>query len=170
MTRDRVLRFLGIIFFVFILFQIWLQVPLVFLNFSASVPRGVYVRIPLGEIHVGDCVAYLPDDDVLLVMREFGWLPEEQKARIFLKNIGALPGDSYSVNNGKFYIRGDYYGDAIAEDSKGHLLPIIQGSHIVPDGEFLPVSPSPRSFDGRHTGPVPLVRIIAKVIPILVVD
>ena len=142
----------------------------IFVNFSRSAPRGLYLRSPQGEIHVGDGVVYLPTEKAADVMRGCGWLSEGESPRPFLKFVGALSGDWYSVSSKSFFVNGDYIGEAVSEDSEGHPLPLMLGTHVVPEGEFLPITRSPRSFDGRYTGTVPLGRIVAKVIPILVVD
>ena len=141
-----------------------------YLNFSCSVPRGIYLRVPQGEIRVGDCVVYLPTEETVGIMRSFGWLSEDDSPHLFLKYVGVLSGGRYTVSAKSFFVDGKYIGEVLPVDSEGHSLPLAGGTHIVPEGEFLPVSCSSRSFDGRYTGTVPLDRIVAKVIPVLVVD
>ena len=54
-------------------------------------------------------------------------------------------------------------------DSKGEPMPQLARdvTYTVPEGEFLPVGDSTRSFDGRYTGTVPLSAIRSRVIPLL---
>ena len=107
----------------------------------------------------------------MAVMRSNGWMAYDESPHLFLKKVGALSGDRYTVLCRSFFVNGQYLGEAIIEDSKGRPLPLAIGTHIVPEREFLPVAAySARSFDGRYTGTVPLDCIVARVIPILVVD
>lgn len=171
MSPKRSWQIVGICTSIFLIFQIWMQIPVFYVNFSSSLPRGIYFRVPQGKIHVGDYVIYLPPEDVVDVMRRCGWLSEGVLPHLFLKNVAALAGDRYTVSAHSFFVNGQYIGEAIPEDSEGHSLPLASGTHIVPENEFLPVAAySSRSFDGRYTGTVPLDCIVAKVIPILVVD
>ena len=170
---NRNLQIVSICASLVLIFLIWLPIPLIYLNLSPSLPRGIYLRIPQDEVSVGDYVIYLPPEDTVAVMRRCGWLSAAASPHLFLKNIGALSGGSYtvSVSNRSFFVNGQYVGEAMIEDSEGHPLPLAVGTHIVPENEFLPVAASSaRSFDGRNTGTVPLDCIVAKVIPILVVD
>lgn len=170
MLPKRSLRILCAGAAILLFLPIWMKTPVVFLNLSPSVPRGVYLRVPRDEVRAGDCVAYLPTEEVAGIMRNLGWTGDDKEACPFLKYVGAIAGDRYTVSATSFFVNGEYIGEAVAEDSRGHALPLARGTHIVPEGEFLPVACSPKSFDGRHTGTVPVGRIVAKVIPLLVVD
>ena len=87
----------------------------------------------------------------------------------FLKRVGAIAGDVYSIGDqGSFCINGVYIGDVRKLDSSDRPLPqLTQGDYVVPDGAFLPIADTTRSFDGRYTGTVSLARIRAVVIPVL---
>lgn len=143
---------------------------ILFWNVSQSVPQGLYLKVPMETIAVGDFVVYSPTDEVLTIMKERGWLAENKNQHSFLKYVGGLSGDSYAVRDNKFFINGKFIGETLLCDTNGNTLPVIQGAHDIPAGEFLPVSDDVRSFDGRYTGTVPIERIIAKVIPLLVVN
>ena len=141
------------------------------LNVSKSMPRGLYLRVLSENFKVGDVVVYEPTDDVVAFMRERGWLKEDHEPIPFLKYIGALPGDTYSTQNHIFSINGAYIGEILDRDGKGQALPkLSQSLHKVSLHTFLPLSNDPRGFDGRYTGCVPMDRIMAKAIPIWVVN
>lgn len=140
------------------------------MNFSNSIPLGLYFRVSSGEtVQVGDIVAYYPTDEVVQDMRRRGWF-KEQDPLPFLKYVGALSGDVYSADGHSFYINGEYVGEILDTDSSGNPLPRHEGTHQVPPQEFLPLASDNKGFDGRYTGCVPLNRIFAKVIPIWVVN
>lgn len=135
-------------------------------NGSGSVPRGFYLRVPIGTLSNGDYVVFRPNELAERFSVARGWSKPEE---LWLKQIGALPGESYSVHpvTLQFFANGHYIGQSVLRDSEDRPMPKLCGEYAVPDGEFLPVGNNPRSFDGRYTGTVPIVQIQAKVIPIL---
>ena len=159
----------SVFFLMFSLAAIWLLPRVLFLNFSSSIPRGLYLRVSSEQLHVGDIVVYTPTDDVIIFMKERGWLKENQEPMPFLKYVGGLFGDDYSTRNHSFWVNGNYVGEILVTDSKGQPLQ-ISGTHKVLEKSFLPLASNPDGFDGRYTGCVPINRIIAKVIPIWVVN
>lgn len=139
---------------------------ILFYNETASLPREFYLRIPAEKIAQGDIVVYDPPADVLDYALWRGYT-QHADAR-FLKRVGAVAGDVYGIDvQGRFCINGAYIGHIRETDSLGRPLPQLdQGEHVVPDGAFLPLADTTRSFDGRYTGTVPLTHIRAVVIPI----
>lgn len=168
-SRKRL--FFSLSLFVFLLLAIWFFPKVLFLNFSQSIPRGLYLRVPFGKLQVGDIVAYIPPDDVIVFMKAREWLKEGQDPVPFLKYVGALPGDIYFIRNHMFFINGARIGEVLVIDGRGQELPQLSKTSIyeVPKEEFLPLASNPHGFDGRYTGCVPIERIIAKVIPVWVV-
>lgn len=160
---------MGLPLLALVLASVWLHPKFIFINFTDSIPRGIYLRVSLGQIRKGDTVAYLPPDGVSTIMLKRGWISKGNTVP-FLKYVGGVPGDTFCVYERKFSINGVYVGEVLAADSKGHPLPQYIGTHEVPDREFLPLASNPKGFDGRYTGCVPMERIIARVIPLLVVD
>lgn len=163
----------GVVFVIAILMLLadicHLQLPrqdILYYNETASLPRGIYLRIPAMTIERGDIVVYDPPAAVLQVAIQRGYT-QHSDARL-LKRVGAVAGDAYSVGDqGSFCINGEYIGQMRQTDSLDRPLPQLpQGSYTVPDGEFLPIGDTTRSFDGRYTGTVPLTSIRAVVIPI----
>ena len=139
---------------------------LVFLNVTASLPRGLYIRIPSWSLQKGDYVVYAPTPQTEELLRDRGWIGKDG---FLLKKIGALAQESYTVNPAtqQFSISGKYIGQAFDADREGNRVPVEYGEHIVPRGSFLPIGTAPRSFDGRYTGTVRLENIRAKVIPLI---
>ncbi len=166
--RNRLI--VGISLLGFFLMTIWFAPRVLFLNLSRSIPRGLYLRVPLGTVKVGETVAYMPTDDVVMLMREREWIADGQEPLPFLKYIGGLPGDSFSAQGHRFFINGKYVGEILDADIKGQALPQLRGEHEIQEWEFLPLASNPNGFDGRYTGCVPFNRIIAKVVPVWVVD
>lgn len=138
-----------------------------FFNVTPSMPIGVYMMIPGNQYKKGDLVVYTPTDESLDYFRKYDY---DRPDTDFLKEIGAMPGESYSVDadNGNFWAADKYIGIAKRQDSFGNCLPDHSGTYTVPSGEFLPVTYYSGSFDGRYTGTVSFSRIKNKVIPIII--
>ena len=143
------------------------QQDILFYNATASLPRGIYLRIPATKIERGDIVVYDPPEEVIDLSFQRGYVQHTDTR--FLKRVGAIAGDVYSIGDqGSFCINGVYIGDVRKLDSSDRPLPqLTQGDYVVPDGAFLPIADTTRSFDGRYTGTVSLARIRAVVIPVL---
>lgn len=140
---------------------------LFFLNTTASLPQGLYMRIPEWFFRDGDYVAYEPTKETADFAVNRGWLKVNG---LLLKKIGAMPGESYDINpNMQFSIQGRYFGQVSSKDREGNAMPVRYGKYFVPSREFLPVGTSPRSFDGRYTGTVPMSHIRAKVVPLITI-
>ncbi len=139
---------------------------ILFWNTTYSVPRGLYMMVPLGNLKVGDYVLFMGTDEIRNLAVEREWMRKES---LFLKRIGALAGDEYSVSEATkfFHIKGEFMGTVRDVDSKGRELPHkVKGNQVVPPDHFLPVGDSTRSFDGRYYGPQPISTIKYRVIPI----
>ena len=142
---------------------------LFYINLSASEPRGLYWIAPLGgELKLGERVFFeVPEAARPYVFGRQWLLP----GALLLKEVGALPGDTYQVNDISFFINEVYIGPVSSVDRHGQPLPRLRGFFRVPDGYFLPISQQiPNSFDGRYFGAVPISLIRGKAVPILLID
>jgi conjugative transfer signal peptidase TraF len=134
-----------------------------YLNLSPSVPLGVYRLTSLGTLAVGDLVVFDPPEGTQPYIYGRGWLPNGWP---LIKYVGALAGETFSIEGASFYINNKYKGTVYDRDDEGRTLPKITGYHTVEPGMFLPVSPYSRSFDGRYFGTVPVNSIKGKASPL----
>ena len=145
-----------------------LQLPtLLYMNTTASLPIGIYLAIPGVGIRDGDIVAYEQDKDVIELIRQNGWISNEDDPA-FIK-YAAIEGGHYEVDPASllFSINGKLIGNAITNDGKGHDMMPRCGSFEIEYGSFLPYTYASRSYDGRYTGTVSTQRIYSRVIPLL---
>lgn len=138
-------------------------------NETPSMPRGIYVAVP-GKAEAGDIVIYDPPETVRLLCkaRGYGGFATRDHVRL-LKRIGAVAGDTYEVTQeGQFFARGQYIGQAAEADSEGRPLPQLPAGKqlTVSDDSFLPVADAANSLDGRYTGEVPMKNIRTRVVAI----
>lgn len=135
-----------------------------YLNLSPSVPLGLYRIAPSVALAVGDLVVFDPPQRVHTYIYGRRWLPQGWP---LIKYVGALHGETYSVEKNSVYINGRYIGPVYSQDDEGNPLPQITGTHTVEPGTFLPLSTySSRSFDGRYFGTVELASIKGKTLPV----
>ena len=86
------------------------QQDILFYNATASLPRGIYLRIPATKIERGDIVVYDPPEEVIDLSFQRGYVQHTDTR--FLKRVGAIAGDVYSIGDqGSFCINGVYIGD-----------------------------------------------------------
>ena len=147
--------------------KIYGVMPKIFIwNDTYSVPKGLYLIVPFGELSNGDYVVFSGTDDVRNLAIERGWIGENT---MFLKRVGALPGDSFRVDpvTKMFYVNHEYKGMVSDKDSNGRELPHrVKCVQIVQPDTFLPVGESSRSFDGRYFGTQPIESIQHRVVPV----
>lgn len=137
-----------------------IRFPRVFwINLTDSEPIGLYRLYQVNREWVGrgEMVIMEVPEEFRHYIYGRGWLP---KGWPLLKHVGAVAGDSYCVENGRFIVNGHYVGPVYRSDQEGKPLPKLEGCREVPAGYFLPVATHiPRSFDGRYMGCIELSAI-----------
>ncbi|MDR2017925.1 MAG: S26 family signal peptidase [Syntrophobacterales bacterium] len=134
-----------------------------YLNLSSSMPLGIYKITPAAALTPGDLVVFDPPEVARPYIYGRRWLPAGWP---LIKQIGALAGDTFSIEGASFCINNKYIGAVYTQDGEGGTLPRITGIHTVKSGTFLPISPYSRSFDGRYFGAVPVSSIKGKATPL----
>lgn len=137
----------------------------VYLNDTPSLPRGIYLRVPMMGLSDGMYVVFTPNEKAIKVGKERGWFKEDT---FFLKKVGAVEGERFFIDSAthQFFANEKYIGQIQKADSHERPMPELHGEFTVPEGEFLPVGEHPLSFDGRYTGTVPIQNIHARVVPL----
>ena len=141
--------------------------PIFIFNHTESVPTGWYIMMPVTHLEDGDIVGFDVPDEIKDLALERGWVKEND---IMLKKVGAMEGETYSINNQQFYVKDKYIGQVIAKDGQGRPMPATEetatGTHTVEKGCFLPITEHPFSFDGRYYGTISLQKIRFRAIKI----
>lgn len=156
---------IGCLFFILLLYGKIALPQILIYNHTASVPYGWYLVFPVRSYHVGDLVVFTAPEEIRQLAIGRGWLLEGD---LFLKQIGAMPGNSYRIlDNHQFFAADRYIGQVATVDHKDLPMPSIAvGEYIVGDNNFLPIADHPSSFDGRYYGEVPIENIVYRVLPI----
>ena len=133
-------------------------------NASESVPIGLYLLQPTGQIFVTELVAIAPPEPLATFLAEGGYLP---RGIPLLKRILALPGQTVCRDQLGITVDKILVGEAREQDGRGRLLPIWQGCRVLADGEaFLMNWQSAVSLDGRYFGVLPTTSIIGRATPL----
>lgn len=135
------------------------------LNVSPSAPLGLYRTVDQRLARGALVVTCVPLAAARLA-RERGYLAGGScpgHVQPVLKRVGAMPGDTVALSPGRVTVNGrPLPGSATAaRDSRGRFLPHAPwGPRVVaPGAVWLLATDTPRSWDSRYFGPVPLDRV-----------
>lgn len=136
------------------------------INVTRSLPLGLYIR--------SFSSTYKKGDFVLIEEKAIG---EHQKYLNFyfgsgglIKNIAALPGDTFVVQDDNFRLSNPVIDIKIKEKTPSGLrIPRLpNGVYTVPIGYFLPLATyNENSLDGRYYGVLPMESIKVKLVPLI---
>jgi len=146
------------------------------MNFTASVPVGIYRTIPTSRgVRVGMLAAVCPPSDAAALGRERGYLLRGQcahGAEPLLKRIVAVGGGEVRVASSGVYVDGRRLAHSapLAADRAGRALaawPV--GRYRIARGMLWMYADNERSWDSRYWGPVPIGNVIAVMRPLVFV-
>ena len=168
--RKRSTYGVGLLLIAFILVLVATQIlPLnkvFYINTSKSEPLGLYV-VNNSNIKKGDLVILKVPENAKEYIYGREWL---KQGKPLLKEIYALPGDSYEITDNYIKVNNSLIGLISDTDSSGKPLPKIRGTFIVQKDFFLALATKEKeSFDGRYFGETHQNLIITKVKPILTI-
>jgi conjugative transfer signal peptidase TraF len=142
-------------------------------NITSSIPLGVY-RV-VGDTALarrGDVVLACLPESVARLAHDRGYVPRGGPCPERLVPVGklimALAGDTVVVSSDGLHVNGQLVQNsrALVRDAVGReLRGIPSGRYPVSSGEVWLIGTSPRSFDCRYIGPVPIRNVIARLAP-----
>lgn len=142
-------------------------------NLSPSIAPGVY-RVTDGPIQRGVTIIVCLPRALSALAREREYISAGSCAdgnAPIGKRVAATAGDTVDVSSAGIAVNGRLMPNTqpLASDRDGRTLPrIAHGRYRVPVGEVWLLSTfSPRSFDSRYFGPVPLTHVVNRVRPVL---
>jgi conjugative transfer signal peptidase TraF len=146
------------------------------INFTGSMPIGVYMLLPLQPDGVkrGMLVAACAPSRAAETGHERGYLapgPCAGGTELLLKSVVALAGDEVAVTLAGVTVNGCLlpYSRAEARDRSGRQLDHWGVSdYRLPAGQFWLYAPNKRSWDSRYWGPVSVGAIVSEAVPLFV--
>lgn len=140
------------------------SVPAFIWNASASVPIGLYRLAPAERPDIGDYVVVSPPQPLAALLAERRYLPSGVP---LIKRVLALPGATVCRRGATIIAYDHTYGEARERDRLGRPLPVWQACRRLAEGEvFLMNWDAPDSLDGRYFGPLPVISIVARALPL----
>lgn len=123
--------------------------PAALINESPSLPRGVYVRAPGGQLEAGSIVAIPQPPSTRPYLYSLG-MPV---SILLLKRVAAVGGERVCVRGGlvetpRHRVR------ARTRDRRGMVLPAWRGCRVLANEELFLLGDTPGSYDSRYFGPV----------------
>jgi len=90
---------------------------------------------------------------------------------IFIKKIGAVPGDRVKIAKGELFINNELVGALdVAEKAAAKLgvqTATFERDTVVPEGYVFMIGTKPRSYDSRYWGLLPAGNVIGSMYPII---
>lgn len=131
---------------------------------SGSVPNGLYRSVEGKEYRRDQLVVFKLKKQIEQKLN----VPPGMRGGTLMKKIGAMPGQTYCVLGGKFYVNRQLIGNVKDRARNGTKLMQQDGCHVIRQNHFLPYSDyTPDSIDGRYFGQVSIEQIITRVEPII---
>jgi conjugative transfer signal peptidase TraF len=139
-------------------------------NITGSIPIGVYrVVDDTAPLRRGDVVLACLPESVARLAHDRGYVPRGGSCPQALVPVGkmvmALAGDTVVVSSDGLHVNGRLVQNSrpLVQDAAGReLRGIPSGHYLVSTGDVWLIGVSPRSFDCRYIGPVPIKNVIAR--------
>ncbi len=135
--------------------------PQYLINFTDSVPRGMYRLTSLPPSpERGLYVVFEPPETAKSLAAGRPWFRPE---KLFLKQVAALSGDTVCNQGGQLVINGEAQGQILQRDRQDRPLPYLTDCVQIGDGQVFLLGPhSPWSFDSRYFGIVDYSKLLAR--------
>jgi len=135
------------------------------INYTPSIPRGVY-WISHGEVpRRGELVAFPIPDSVRQLLHERRYVPAS--VQLLAKPVVAVGGDYVCIRDEGLVINGELAGKVVPFDAEGRSLPRANVCRYLAWDEIFTGTTHDNSFDSRYFGPVPLEKVRGSLTPLL---
>lgn len=124
------------------------------LNFTPSIPRGVYWISPGVRPQRGDLVTFPIPESVRDLLYDRQYVP--RSIRLLAKPVTAISGDRVCVRDHQLLVNGHVAGNVLDLDRDGKPMPQYSGCGVLHAGELFVSTPHDNSFDSRYFGPIEL--------------
>ena len=126
--------------------------PRFLINFTESVPTGVYRILEANKIRRGMYVVFKPPAAALAIAEGRPWF---HKDKLFIKQVMGLSGDEICLDSGRLTINNEDIAEVYNSDKQGMPLHPQQGCFRLRVNQLFVLGfMSPWSFDSRYFGPI----------------
>jgi conjugative transfer signal peptidase TraF len=173
-TLSRAVKLIGVVA-VIAFAVVALQRANLRINFTGSMPIGIYLLLPLqpNGVKRGVLVATCAPAPAAEMGQQRGYLgvgPCADDTELLLKYVTAIGGDGIDVTAAGVVVNGHllhHSQPALRDRSGRRLAPWPRGVYRLTEGEVWLYAPNDRSWDSRYWGPAVNGDIVAKVVPLL---
>jgi conjugative transfer signal peptidase TraF len=127
------------------------------INFTPSIPRGLYWVSHGTTPQRGDLVAFSIPARVSELVYERGYVP--RSIRLLVKPVAALGGDRVCIRDHQLMINGEAVGHVLDVDREGRPMPQYSACDALPAGTLFVATSHDNSFDSRNFGPIELLEV-----------
>jgi len=141
----------------------WPTHPVLRLNTSPSMPRGLYLQRHVETIRYGMRVLIQLPQALETFMVQRGYLAAPMP---ITKTVEGMPGEEVCVTEAGVHVQDRRLDEPLATvDSQGRALPQWLGCHVLGTKEYFVVNrEDAHSFDSRYFGPVTRDQIVGEMI------
>jgi len=124
------------------------------INFTPSIPRGIYWISPGVRPQRGDLVTFPIPESVRELVYERQYVP--RTIRLLAKPVIAIGGDHVCVRDHELVVNGHSAGKVLGVDRDGKPMPEYSGCGVLDPGDVFVSTQHDNSFDSRYFGPLEL--------------
>jgi conjugative transfer signal peptidase TraF len=135
------------------------------INYTQSIPRGIYWITPNKKPRRGDLVAIPIPEHVRELVIERHYLP--RSITLLAKPVAAVGGDHVCVRDDALFINGKLTGRIIESDRMGKPMPVHRACGALSQRQLFLATAHDNSFDSRNFGPVPIENVRGTLTPLM---
>jgi conjugative transfer signal peptidase TraF len=135
------------------------------INYTPSIPRGIYWISPGVQPQRGDLVAVPTPESVRALVYERGYVP--RSIELLAKPVVAVGGDDVCVREHELIVNGQMAGTVLDVDRAGQPMPRYLGCDVLAPTQVFLATSNDHSFDSRYFGPVEIKTIRGTLAPLL---
>jgi conjugative transfer signal peptidase TraF len=137
------------------------------INYTASIPRGVYWISPGQMPQRGELVAFPIPESVREVVHGRRYLPAS--VELLAKPLAAVGGDHVCIRNHRLVINGSFVAQVRDNDQQGRPVPHSAICETLNPDQVFVATRHENSFDSRNFGPVSVHSLRGTLTPLLTV-
>jgi conjugative transfer signal peptidase TraF len=122
------------------------------INYTPSIPQGIYWVSPGAAPERGDLVAFPIPENVRELLYERGYIP--RSIQLLAKPVAAVGGDRVCISEHRLLVNGEVAGTVLDVDRRGRAMPRYAGCGVLPSGALFVTTGHDNSFDSRNFGPI----------------
>jgi conjugative transfer signal peptidase TraF len=135
------------------------------INFTPSIPRGVYWINTGHRPSAGDLVAFPVPEHVRELVYQREYVPRH--IGLLSKPVVAIGGDRVCAHPHTFEVNGQVAGNTLQVDRAGNPMPRYAGCGVLTATQIFVATTHDQSFDSRYFGPIELSAVRGTLSPLL---